>query len=230
MDFEQQFPVREAAGVRQYKWTLDLDALTGSRGIGVPLDRARLEREVSEMQQGFPRWVLTVSRDGALARCGCGGVRVFDRGLRCVSCQRRTSVDRERLAWFGVMPPIGIDGLTAICAGLKREPPRNHIVGERAGLGAYLLVPLVATYPAEFPARPLEVHYLPEIRRVPGMPQAAASHEFHMLPGHQMCLFAGGEWQPYMTARETLEQRAYAHVIKLLNFCNGKRTAFASVS
>jgi hypothetical protein len=45
-----------------------------------------------------------------------------------------------------------------------------------------------------------------------------------------MCLFAAGEWRTTMSCRELLQQRAYAHAIKLLNYANGKREAFAIVS
>ena len=69
--------------------------------------------------------------------------------------------------------------------------------------------------------------YLPEFRDIPGVPRAEYSHAFHMIGQGRMCLFAGGEWHDRMTAREVLQQRAYAHVIKFLNYANGKTDAFA---
>jgi hypothetical protein len=62
------------------------------------------------------------------------------------------------------------------------------------------------------------------------MPRDAASHEVHLYGSGCMCLFAPGEWRPEMSCREVLQQRAYAHVIKLLNYGNGKRDAFTLVS
>ena len=51
-----------------------------------------------------------------------------------------------------------------------------------------------------------------------------------MLGDGTMCLFAAGQWRRSMTCREVLQQRAYPHVIKLLNYADGKRDAFAIVS
>jgi hypothetical protein len=45
-----------------------------------------------------------------------------------------------------------------------------------------------------------------------------------------MCLFAAGQWSPEMTCREVLQQRAYAHLVKMLRYANGKADAFAVVS
>jgi hypothetical protein len=104
------------------------------------------------------------------------------------------------------------------------------VVGTHPSIGTYLLVPLVVPIPLGFPLTPLRVHYSPAIRRIKGMPQEEVSHTFHMLSNHQMCLFASGEWHSEMSCRETLQQRAFAHVIKLLNFANGKQSAFAIVS
>jgi hypothetical protein len=159
---------------------------------------------------------------------------VFDRGLRCVVCGRKVSPRRLKkrveLGWFGLLPPIGIEGLCRLKESLVARPPSQHLVGQRDGIGHYLLVPLVALYPQGFPQAPVRVAYLPSLFSVKGMPPEQASHAYHMLSGGFMCLFADGEWRRGMTCREVLQQRAYAHVIKLLRYGAGKRDAFASVS
>jgi len=226
---EQVVPVKRGDAVTHRRWTVDLAA--AARLAGVPV--ARLAREAREMAEHFPRWVLAVIREGEPAACrGCEGLLVFDAGIRCASCGK---APRElprgcRAGWFGVMPPVGIDGLARIRDALVERPPRRHVVGHRAGLGHYVLVPVVAAYSAEYPKYPLDVFYLPEFRDVPGVPRTEFSHEFHMIGEGRMCLFAAGEWHEGMTCREVLQQRAYAHVIKFLNYANGKRDAFAIVS
>ena len=72
--------------------------------------------------------------------------------------------------------------------------------------------------------------YLPEFFQIRGIPSPTPSHEYHMFDKGQMCLFAAGQWRAETTCREVLQQRAYAHVIKLLNYANGKRDAFGIVS
>jgi len=226
---QQQFPYRENNEVKHRRWSVDVKAAASLAGINAE----RFSVELADMAVHFPRWILTVSQHHALVRCQkCDGMVIFDRGARCVACDVKASrlPGAARPAWFGVMPPIGIDGLARIKDGLLARPPKGHVVGHREGLGNYLLVPLVVTYPPQFPLSPVEVFYLPEFRTIPGMPQEEVSHAFHMVGHGKMCLFAAGEWIPEMGARTTLQQRAYAHVVKFLNYANGKRNAFAVVS
>jgi len=235
-ELQQLFPKRADDGsIIHKRWKVDLDAATElaawtSRGA-----RARLQRETAEMAQHFPRWLLTASdgRDRVCCR-RCGSALVFDRGLRCVECDTRVSRSRlpsgALLSWFGLMPPIGVDGLARLRKRLTARPPAHHVLGQRADLGHYLLVPLVATYPRIFPASPPRVAYLAGLFKVRGMPAQTASHAYHMYSGGFMCLFAPGEWRHLISCRELLQQRAYAHVIKLLNYADGKRAAFDIVS
>ena len=76
----------------------------------------------------------------------------------------------------------------------------------------------------------VQVAYLPGFFQMPGLPREAPSHRVHMLSGGVMCLFAPNDWRREMTCREVLQQRAYPHVIKMLNYANGSRSAFDIVS
>lgn len=227
----QVFPRREGSAVTHRTWSLDVEA---ARPVAERsgLDRERLAREAREMVEHFPRWLLTVQVARDVHLCArCRGMLVFDRGVRCAVCDRAQGAPPgATLAWFGSMPPIGIDGLARVRHGMVESPPERHVVGRRDGIGTYVLVPLVAAYPAGFPAVDLHVSYLPGIFRVPGFPPEAASHACHLLERGRMCLFAPGQWNRATTCREVLQQRAYAHVIKLLNYANGKTDAFAIVS
>ena len=226
----QQFPLRDGARIVHRTWTVDLAAAAKLLGRGA--DAARLRREAEGMAEHFPRWVLTLvhGRDRALCR-RCGGLLVFDRGLRCVQCTDPAATPRSALlAWFGVLPPVGLDGLGTLADRITSRPPPFHVVGERAPIGRYLLVPLLATYPTAFPEQQLRVAYLPGFFSIPGVPEDAPSHQVHLLGNGVMCLFAPGEWSAALTCREVLQQRAYAHAIKLLNFAAGRKRAFAIVS
>jgi len=233
-DLMQTYPRKRDGRIERRTWRVDLDAalaLTRSKRF----DLVRLEAEVREMAEHFPRWVLTASAGREPAPCpSCGGLLVFDRGLRCVECERATRsralLKSANLAWFGLLPPIGIDGLRKLKRALVAKAPPKHVVGQRPELGHYLLVPLLARYPRDFPASAVQVAYQPGLFGVRGMPPESASHSTHMLGGGFMCLFASGQWRRVMTAREVLQQRAYAHVIKLLNYGAGNRRSFAKVS
>lgn len=224
----QLFPRRDDAGaIIHHRWEVDLDA-AGSLARGWS---ERLGQEAVDMSEHLPRWVLTVARRGSHAACRCGGPLVFERGLRCAACGavRRRPKDIQ-LAWYGLLPPIGVDGLPRIKVALEKRCPRRHVAGHHPELGTYLLVPALAVYPQNFPESPPRVYYLPELFSLSPMPAAQAAHAYHLLNGGEMCLFAGGQWRPEMSCREVLQQRAYPHVIKLLNYADGKRDAFAIVS
>ena len=233
-ELHQVFPRKEGGQVVHHSWAVDL-ARAGKLARGRGFGQKRLRQEVEEMGQHLPRWITTVSRGRELVRCGgCDGLLVFHHGLCCVACGRSVAPKRlpgeASLAWFGLMPPVGVDGLPRVDAGLAGGAPAGHVSGRHASLGRYLLVPLVLMYPARFPVVEPEVFYQPGFFQIPGMPSERPSHEVHLLDRGRLCLFASGEWRSEMTAREVLQQRAYAHLIKMLNFADGKRAAFAKVS
>ena len=217
----QQFPVNGA----HKRWVVDLAAAARTAG----LDFARMTREAADMAEHFPRWILTLVRDGQPLKCKCDGLYVFDRGTRCVLCDKPSKETRFRTGWFGVLPPIGLDGLAKIKTAVLAKPPKRHVVGQRAPLGTYMLVPLVIQY-AVVASQAIDVYYLPEFRDIPGIPRDEYSHTFHMIGQGRMCLFASGEWRDDITCREVIQQRAYPHVIKFLNYANGKKDAFAIVT
>jgi len=233
---QQFFPRRVNGQIERYAWTVDLErAQRFCRDKR--FTRARLDQELSDMEEHFPRWVLSLARGEERILCkACAGVLVFDDGLRCAVCgQAKRAGPWEKksnlsLAWFGLLPPIGVDGLKKMKRALSRKAPPQHLFGHRPDLGHYLLVPLVARYPADFPQSPVEVNYLPGFFEIAGTPALGASHAYHMFGGGMMCLFAGGQWQRETSCREVLQQRAFPHVIKLLNYSNGKKSAFAVVS
>jgi len=137
---EQQFPVKQGATVVHKRWPVDLVA--AARAAGITVDR--LTREANDMAQHFPRWLLVLVRDGQPVACKCDGLYVFDRGARCVLCDKPPKdMKLLRAGWFGVLPPIGLDGLAKIKDAIVAKPPKRHVVGTREPLGTFLLVPLV---------------------------------------------------------------------------------------
>jgi hypothetical protein len=224
---DQQFPTKQGAQVVHKRWALDVGAAARVAGITVE----RMTREATDMAAHFPRWLLVLVRDGQPVLCKCDGLYVFDRGVRCVLCDKSPKdLKLSRAGWFGVLPPIGLDGLARIKDQIVAKPPRRHVVGTRDALGTFMLVPLVVQYPGAYPRYPLDVYYLPEFRDIPGVPSDEYSHAFHMIGRGRMCLFAPNEWTGDMACREVLQQRAYPHVIKFLNYANGKKDAFAIVT
>lgn len=233
MTVTQMFPRREEGRVVHHRWEVDIEAVGRAFGT-VRGGLGRIESELQQMAEHLPRWLLTLSRAGRLVSCAkCKGAIVFDRGVSCVVCGRpvaHRAMQRARPAWFGLLPPIGIDSLPNIRVALADQTPRQHVVGHRPEIGNFLLVPLVAQYPVAFPTVPPELFYLPGFFDIRGVPKEGMSHEYHMLERGRMCLFAGGQWSQTTSCREVVQQRAYPHVIKLLRYGDGKRDAFTKVT
>jgi hypothetical protein len=226
---EQTLPMKVDGAVVHKRWTLDLRAAVRASGV----DRDRLARDAAEMAEHFSRWVLILVREGQPVPCSsCASMIVFDDGLRCASCAKALKgvPTGAHAGWFGLLPPIGLDGLPTVRDAVLAKPPRRHVVGRRDELGAFILVPLVAMYGPTYPRTPLEVFYLPEFRDIPGIPRDEYSHAFHMIGKGRMCLFAAGDWREELSPRVVLQQRAYPHAIKFLNYANGKQDAFAIVT
>src|SRR5688572_30509785 len=129
------------------RWSVDIAAAARSAGITVE----RMTREANEMAKHFPRWLLVLVREGQPLQCKCDGLYIFDRGARCVLCDKPPKDTRSHAGWFGVLPPIGIDSLSKIRDQIVKKPPRRHVIGARDPLGTYMLVPLVVQYPHSYP-------------------------------------------------------------------------------
>ena len=230
----QMFPRREGDQIIHHRWQVDLTTAVRLARFS-SCTPTRLVKEISEMGTHLPRWVLTISRGRNRLRCShCGGTLVFDRGLRCAMCEATLPPSRvpseTHLSWFGLLPPVGIASLSRIKKALSHKTPPGHLVGRDERIGSYLLVPLVASYPTAFPAQAPKVMYQSGFFSIRGMPKDTTSHAYHLYGSGVMCLFASQEWQRQMTCRQVIQQRAYAHVIKLLNYADGKSRAFAKVS
>ncbi len=201
-----------------------------------PKGMRRLEEEAEDMAKHQPRWLLTVSSGRTRLACPkCKGMLIFEQGLRCSACGTQLPTHRlsnhARACWFGLLPPIGLSGLSKLDQALGTNgAPAGHVAAQHAELGRFLMVPLLSGYPPNYPKSPPQIRYLPGFFELPFMPPDKASHRVHLYGQGVLCLFASGQWNRKDFIRQVIEQRAYAHVIKMLNFANGKRRAFAKVS
>lgn len=172
-------------------------------------------KELAEMAAHFPHWALVGGSKGQPARCACGGPLAPTQGaLRCVVCGKPEQADA--LMWVGQLPVLARPETSfgARRTGLRAAGFAETEVG---GL-VYLLVPLIVTYPTEWPSLEPSVNYAPQWLTTLGLPLANGS--YHLIGGGRACLFGWQQWRP-MSVAAVLQQRVVNHVVSLLKIAAG---------
>lgn len=208
----------------QLSWELNLKA-AGRAQRWSQNDPALLAQEAMEMQQYFPTWLLTAVRDGKILNCAsCGELMVWKpKGLVCVICdcefKGKLRQAKLNLAWVGHVPaPVPQDGplLERLWANPDPSAPLIKVSGQ-----GYLLVPLLAYYPENWPQHAPMVSYDRAFLDRLGI--KAAGHSTHLVgaEGTTMCLYSG--WRA-VTLRVVLQQRAVNHIVSLFKLVQGAST------
>jgi hypothetical protein len=180
---------------------------------------ARLGTEVAEMAEYFPHWRLVLARPGmrSLADCkACRGMIAPAGGAwRCLECGRPARTEaRSGLAWAGHLPALWPEHPRL--AGLG-QPPAGHVVANAAGR-RYLLVPLSAYYPDEWPRHEPHVRYAPQWL---SFLQIAGRGAIHMYDEERPCLFYANQWNG-VSIRAVLQQRVVNHLHSLVKIAMGQ--------
>lgn len=196
------------------KWFVDRAAAAKVMGW-VRREPAAWQADVAAMATHFPHWTLVGGSGAQPAACACGGpLAPISGALRCVLCG---SVGRgDTLMWVGQIPVLARPDVSF---GPRRAALRAAGFGEtEIGGLVYLLVPLVVTYPSEWPSLEPEVHYAPQWLTTLELPLANGS--YHIVSGGRACLFGWNQWRP-MTVAAVLQQRVVNHVVSLLKIAAG---------
>ena len=181
-----------------------------------------LQTEAMEMSQHFPSWLLIAVREGKPLRCNkCDELMVYKaRGLTCAGCDRdfKGNLRQAKLsvAWIGHLPvPVPTNGLL-----LKRLGTNPDSIAPlvKANGQSYLLVPLLACYPENWPQLPPLIHYDRGFLNRIGI--EGAGHSTHLVgaDGTTMCLYTS--WRA-VTLRVVLQQRVVNHVVSLCKMVEG---------
>jgi hypothetical protein len=201
--------------------TVDLEWEVDPQAIGKLLRWARrrpqvLQADLEGMFSYFPHWMLVGIAQGRTARCHtCHAPAVPTAGaIRCPACGHELVADT--LAWMGLMPALA-----------RPEPPfaARRSALQQAGFGEvstpngeYLLVPLSAFYPSEWPNTEPVIRYAPSWLRAIGLP--TASGMLHIINGGQACIYSYGQWQA-TAIHHVLQQRMVNHLASLLKIAAG---------
>lgn len=216
---------RRHVGGREREWAVDLAAAAAV----APWARrapALLEREVAEMGEHFPHWLLSLGAAGAPRPCAaCGDSLIFAAGAaRCVACDAPAAPQPgDQLVWVGHLPT-----LVRPEPAFQRRLPALAAAGFptfEAGAARYLLVLLTLAYGDEWPHEEPAVRYPLRLLELLGVGLGAATHT---LGGGRACLYAFGQYHG-AGAREVLQQRAVNHLASLAKIAAGVAPAEAFI-
>ena len=210
----EEAPVMITHRLGAKKWMVDREAAAKVMGW-VRREPAAWQADVEAMATHFPHWALVGGSGPQPAACACGGPLAPISGvLRCVLCG---SVGRgDTLMWVGQIPVLARPDASF---GARRAALQAAGFGEtEIGGLVYLLVPLVVTYPSEWPSLEPGVHYASHWLAALELPLANGS--YHLVSGGRACLFGWNQWRP-MTVAAVLQQRVVNHVVSLLKIAAG---------
>jgi predicted RNA-binding Zn-ribbon protein involved in translation (DUF1610 family) len=200
---------------RTLTWTVDLDAAARSHEWA-QRQPERLAREVGEMAEHFPHWILALGEPDGEHLCACpqcGALVVPREGAwRCAACRRSVTPPRNSLlAWAGHLP-----ALWPPHPRLRAGPPAGHaLVTVREQ--RFLLVPLSVFYPHDWPRNQ------PTVRYAPGLVaflRIQPTGRVHLYDAQRPCLYYGNQWNG-VSVRAVLQQRVVNHLASLVKIAMG---------
>ncbi|MBM4319335.1 MAG: hypothetical protein FJ125_05075 [Deltaproteobacteria bacterium] len=203
---------------RLASWTVDGETLRRIAPWAIE-QPARLERELSELVEHFPTWLVTFGqlreRPGwpwaALRTCrSCGELLVPDRGVRCVGCGLAAQPGQLLVGFTGRLPALASD--RPFCAAARQRAAALRSAGQveaaAATAGCFLQIqqstyfapPVWVFCPSSFPHGEPLVMVRPDYFEVLGIPAE------HVYPGTRWRLCNYASW-PGVTVRTVLQQR-----------------------
>lgn len=203
------------------RWTVD-EAVVAELAPWARRDPELLRREFDGMDRHFPRWLVVATDQKRPLFCAVCTLPVVPTAgrCRCVRCGR--AVRAGGIAWSGLLPALA-----------RQEPAfaeRRRALAEagfemvRVGGHEYLLVPLVALLPDEWPNREPEIRFAPSWLEALNIPLSSGAH--HVIQGGRACLYAYNQWQA-APLYEVIQQRVVNHVASLLKIAAGQPPALA---
>jgi hypothetical protein len=205
-------------------WSVDINALREKLPNYKWLQNDLLiKRDLKEMADYLPHWVLTVGAPSKPLRSGCcnDNVAPYDGGLRCILCGRSVAEKVTVLSWTGLLP-VNLSGrdkayqkiLQARAKGSLNYPIVNP------GGKPHLMVPVVVDYPANWPYAPPQGHYAD--RQLLDTLKFSGGYGTHILSERTMCLYHNAQWNDNTTIMQVIANRIAPHAFALLRLANGE--------
>ncbi|MEW6731966.1 MAG: hypothetical protein AB1489_11625 [Acidobacteriota bacterium] len=207
---------------REKNWTVDIDVLRAKLSGLTWLKQERLLlRDLTQMSEYLPHWILTVgnSYQPLRSRCCQDNVAPIEGQLRCILCHAAIQERPNTLLWTGLLP-VNIEGREKARAKFQRlreQGKLNYPVIVPGGK-RHLMVPVVIEYPPNWPYSPPQAHYADR------QYVDAVENRSHLLGERTMCLYAhhGTEWNDNIGIMEVIANRVAPHAFALMRLANGE--------
>lgn len=182
-----------------------------------------LTKDIQEMEQSFPRWILVAGNGATPAACPNDGEYIIlkDGAMQCVLCGEAFRSQPSSLIWTGLLP-VQITGAARVEERIRRKIREGnmrlgHLDRENA---LFLFVPIKVVYPSNWPNSAPEGHYIAGFFEALGINVGGASHTHHMNSGSKICMFSS--WHQ-MSIREVIQNRIVPHALAMVTIADGRR-------
>lgn len=205
-------------------WNIDIAALRKKLPAHKWLENDRLlMRDVKEMSEYLPHWILTLGLHGALTRSKCcnDNVAPIDGEIRCILCHRPCNEAASSPLWMGLLP-VNLEGRDKALKKIEtaqNERKLNYPIIAPQGK-KHLMVPVIAEYPVTWPNSPPAGYYADkkyiETLKLP------TNYQTHVVGERGMCLYHSGQWNNSNGIMHVVANRIATHAFALLRLGNGE--------
>jgi hypothetical protein len=205
-------------------WQVDLRVTRDIRGNDW-LERfpQLLTKDIQEMEQSFPRWILVAGNGATPAACPNDREYIIlkDGAMRCVLCGEMFKGQINSLIWTGLLP-VQITGAERVETKIRRkiESETMSLNYLDKGNTLYVFAPIKVVYPTNWPNSAPDAYYIAGFFETLGLSVGGASHAHHMNSGSKICMFSS--WHQ-MSIREVIQNRIAPHALAQVKIANGER-------
>lgn len=182
-----------------------------------------LTRDIQEMEQSFPRWILVAGNGATPAACPQDDEYIIlkDGTMQCVLCGEVFRGQISSLIWTGLLP-VQITGATKVETRIRKmiKERKMELSYLDKGNALYIFAPIKVVYPTNWPNSAPEGHYVSGFFGTLGLNVSGASHTHHMNSGSKICMFSS--WHQ-MSIREVIQNRIVPHALAQVKIANGER-------
>lgn len=209
---------------REKTWHVDTMVLQRKLPHLAWLSNTRLlKRDLTQMAEYLPHWLLTVGREAEPLRSSCcqDNIAPIEGELRCILCHKAIKAKANSLLWVGLLP-VNLEGrdrvLNKIIQAQKKGTLHYPII--TPAHKRHLLVPIVVEYPRDWPYSPPQAHYADDQY----LKTLALEGHWHLLGERKICLYAhyGTEWNDQNSIMDVIANRVAPHAFALLRLANGE--------
>jgi hypothetical protein len=211
---------------KEKSWVVDLEVLRASLSQDWLKSDRLITRDLSEMSNYLPHWILTVgnAQQFEQSKCCNDNIAPFNGALRCIRCDRACKVSFNSLIWTGLLP-VNLEGRDKAIAKIMaahRDGKLHYPIVSPNGK-RHLMVPILVEYPANWPYSPPIACYADN--QYYNALKISNGHSTHTYSERNMCLYGGAyNWNDNTGIMHVIANRIAPHAFALLRLANGEKS------